>query len=168
MAITIRKAISKDVPEILNLWKGLMLHHQKLVRKNREKKPLLGLVPDARGKFRKWVGQWMKSDDGLVLVAEDKEARSGKKIVGYSLNFIKQGIPVFKVGLFGHMGDLFVKQGYRGKSISSRFKNAAWKWFRKKKMKYASISYYPENKDATEIYRKWGFLDYHIEMRRKL
>ena len=98
-----------------------------------------------------------------MLIAEIKN-----KPVGYSINYIKNNVRVYKLAKLGHMSDLYIKKGYRGKGIAKQFRDLAWSWFKKKGMKYIAIGAHAENKVAQKIYHKWGFFDYHIEMRRKL
>ncbi len=63
------------------------------------------------------------------------------------------------------MSDLYVKKGFRGMGIASAFKKEAFRWFRKKGVKYASIMFFVGNERAHKIYNKWGFFDFHMEMR---
>ena len=74
----------------------------------------------------------------------------------------------YKIKKIGYISDLFIIRNYRAKGISSRFKDEAIKWFKKKNIKHISIAVHRENKLAYSIYRKWGFLDYHIELRKKI
>lgn len=90
------------------------------------------------------------------------------KVAGFNLSFIKENIPIFSLDKFGNIGDLYVKKEFRGLGISTKFKNNAFKWFKSKGLKYASIQLWDKNKNAHNIYRKWGFEDSQIIMRRKL
>ena len=58
----------------------------------------------------------------------------------------------------------------KGRPIYSRNlnKDATYKWFRKKGVKTLSIKVYDANKFAHDIYKKWGFKNYHIELRKKI
>ena len=82
--------------------------------------------------------------------------------------FIKDNIPIFELKELGYFSDLYVKKQFRKLGISSKLRDEAIKWFKKKKMKYISIALYPDNKFAHSVYKKWGFMDYHIEMRREI
>lgn len=166
--ITIRKATIDDVPGLVPLWKQLMGYHVHLARKEPVRKALLAPHPDATTRWKRWIGKWIRSNlsgsrDGLVLIAE-----SNGTIVGYSMNYTKENIRAYAVAKVGYMDDLFVLPAYRGRRITSRFRSLVFAWFRKKHIKYASIGVHPTNPKAHSIYRKWGFFDYHIEMRRRL
>ena len=109
------------------------------------------------------VKKYIKRRNGLVLVAEDNG-----KIIAYNLNYIKNNIPIFLIEKIGYISGLYVDEKYRGKSISSEFSKKAFIWFKSKKIKDIEIAAYPQNKRAVSIYRKWGFKDYHLVLRRKL
>lgn len=157
----IRKAMLKEAPVIAGeLWKNGIIKHHKRYRVYRK---FIRHKKNARKMFEDFVRRNIRSPNGLVLVAEDKG-----KLVGYSLNYIKKDVPVFIPDKTGYLSDLFVKKEYRGKGISSGFKKRAIKWFRKKGIKIASIAAHTENKEARKIYSKWGFEEYHIELRKKI
>ncbi|MBU0758417.1 MAG: GNAT family N-acetyltransferase [Nanoarchaeota archaeon] len=160
----IRKANLKDAEEITALWKEFMETHAKnIIKKNPEQKKTLERKKNADFLFKKFLIKNIRSRNGLVLVAAD-----GNKMVGYSLNFIKDNIPVFAVEKIGHISDLYVAPEFRGKGISSKFKDMATDWFKKKGMTVASIEVYNENSYAHSIYNKWGFFDSHIELKKMI
>jgi GNAT superfamily N-acetyltransferase len=160
----IRKAKLSDAPAILELWKEFIKYHSEvLIKKEKRLIPHLKNKKDAPELFLKYVKKCIRSKNYLINVAED-----GNKLIGYSLLQIRNTIPIFKIEKTGHFCDLFVKKEYRGKKISSKFKEEAIKWFEKKGVKYLSIQVYPGNEHAHNIYKNWGFFDYHIEMRRKI
>jgi GNAT superfamily N-acetyltransferase len=160
----IRKAKISDAPEILGMWKEFMKYHtEDLVKKDKRLIPHLEKKKDAPEIFLKYAKRCIKSRNSVIYVAEEKD-----KLIALSLLEIKKTIPIFRIEKVGHFGVLFVKKEYRGKGISSRFKDEAIKWFRKKDIKYLSLMVYPGNEHARSIYKKWGFFDFHVEMRRKI
>ncbi len=162
MEFSVRKAAPEDMGRLAAMWRGLMGHHRRLAR-TRQQKGLTAAAKGAEGKWRRWAGKWMRSRDGLVLVAEH-----GGKIIGYSLNHVKANVPVYGIRKLGHMSDLFVEEGYRSKGVGKAFRDAAMAWFRKKGLGYVSIAAHATNKKAQALYRGWGFSDYHMELRKKL
>ena len=114
-------------------------------------------------KLLKYLKKNIQGRNGLVLVAEDNG-----KLIAYNLSYIKDNIPVFAMKKIGAIADLFVDEKYRGKGISSEFKKRVFEWFKSKKMKHVEIALYPQNKRAFSIYKKWGFKDYHIALRREI
>lgn len=160
----IRKAKLNDAPAILELWKEFMKYHEEdLIKKDKRLIPHLEKKKDAPKLFLEYVKGCISGKDSMINVAENKG-----NLVGYSLLQIKKTIPIFKLEKTGHIGDLFVKKQYRGKKISSMFKEKAMAWFKKNKVRYLSLQVYPGNEHAHNIYKHWGFFDFHIEMRRKI
>lgn len=165
MKIKIRKATLDDVDSIVSMWHGLMRHHRELVKRDKIRKPWHVPASDAEAHFRRWVKKWIRSPNGLVLVAE-----ADGDIAGYALNQIKDKgtIPVYRIQKLGYMSDLYVKPGYRGKGISSRLKTTVFQWFRKNGVTYVDIGFHVGNTRAQKIYRLWGFAEYTTTMRRKV
>jgi GNAT superfamily N-acetyltransferase len=160
--ITIRKASLKDLPVILGMWKEFMTEHDSVVLKEN---PRLGAhIARKKGAGiveRKFVQKKIRSRNAMVFIAEVY-----RKPAGYCLIYIEKRAPVFKIEKTGHIGELFVKKGFRGMKISSKFRDEAIKWFKKGGIEYISITVYKENRDAHSIYKKWGFHDYIITMQK--
>jgi len=162
--ITIRKAKLKDVKTIVDLSSEFIKYHDKVILKNNPKlKPYLKKKKNIDALFRKFVIKNIRSRNGLVLIAED-----GEKPIGYSLNYIKNNIPVFAIEKIGYVSDLYVDKKYRGKKVSSRFKDEVFKWLKKRGIKHVSICAYVDNHFALKVYKKWGFVDFHTELRMKV
>jgi ribosomal protein S18 acetylase RimI-like enzyme len=160
----VRKAKVKEVLAIVMLWKEFVKEHGQLIVSIEQKiKPYIELKKDAHKNFGSYLKKCIYSKNALVLVVVDKE-----KVVGYSLNLIRMNIPVFKVEKLGYFSDLYIKKEYRRKGFASKFKEETIKWFKSKGIKHASIMVWPQNKFAYKIYKKWGFIDQHLEMRLKL
>ena len=162
--IKIRKAKLIDVPIVVRLWKEFMNIHKTIVTKKSPKfKEYLQLKKGADIKFRTFLKKNINSRNGLVLVAELRN-----KIIGYNLSFIKPNIIVYKIEKLGHISDLYVRKEFQGKGIASKFKNETLKWFKKKKIKTITLMVNNSNLYAHSIYKKWGFKDFHQEMRKKI
>ena len=89
-------------------------------------------------------------------------------IVGYNLVQIKSTIPIFKNKKVGHLADLYMQKEFRGQGLSTKLRDASMRWFKKNNVKSISINVYPDNPHAYKIYKKWGFFEYKIEMRKKI
>ncbi len=160
----IRKARLKDVPGIVDLWKEFIREHDRVVLNNNPKlKPYMKKRKNAQDIFIGILKNNIRSGNGLVLVAE-----SGGKLAGYGIFRINKGHPVFSIERIGCISDIFIKKGFRGKGISSLFRDDAIKFFRKKGIKHLSLQVFSANSHAHEIYRKWGFQDYLIDMRKPI
>lgn len=162
--MTIRQAKLKDVGEVVSLWENFMDEHDKIIlKKNPRLKAYLVRKKNAAGIFRKFIQKNIKSKNAVVYIAE-----VDGKSAGYCLVFIKDNIAVFNLKKIGYISDLFVKKDYRGRGISSKFMDAAIRFVKNKKIKHISLVVKKDNKSAYSVYKRWGFLDYHIEMRKRL
>jgi GNAT superfamily N-acetyltransferase len=160
----IRKAKLSDVNGICVLWEQFMREHDRIIlRKSPFKKELRQRKAAAKTDFRKHVQKNIRSPLGSVLVAAD-----GKKLVGYSLIYIRKHIPIYAIEKVGYISDLYVKAEYRNRKLSSQFKEKALDWFKSKKLKFAAIAYHAENTRAESIYSHWGFFVDHSERWKKL
>lgn len=141
-----------------------MEEHDKIIlMKNPKLKPYLKRKDNSQDIMKEFIQKNIKSKNAVVYIAEIEG-----KLVGYCLICIKDNIAIFNLKKIGYISDLFVKKGYRGKGISSEFMDAASKWLKNRKINHISLVVKKDNKSAYSIYKKWGFLDYHIEMRKRL
>ena len=160
--ILISKATAKDIPFIVEIWEEFMQEHDEiLVKENPKLESYLTKNKDAPKNYKKFVQKHIKSKNGVVYMAEVDGTT-----VGYTLMFVKDEIPIFKIKKIGFGSDLYVKKGFRGMNVSSKLSAQSIKWLKKKGIKCVSLTLYNDNKLAHSIYKKWGFFDYKIEMRK--
>jgi ribosomal protein S18 acetylase RimI-like enzyme len=160
----IKTATIDDIEIIVDIWNSFLDEHDGIVT---GRNPLLKDMNERRDEacvmYENFLKSNVESQDGKVLIAEE-----GKAIAGYSLGYIKDEIPIFKLRRYGYISDLFVKKEFRGQGVSTRLMDAMIRWFKDKGAQYASIGFYADNHEAHEIYRKWGFFDYKIEARKRI
>lgn len=160
----IRKARLSEVPGVGRLWVEFRKDHDSIVTAgNRNFESYIIYKKGAEKMFEKLVRKTIHSKNGSVMVAEEDG-----KLVGYTLFFAKKGTPIFRNEVFGYISDLFVKKDFRGRGISSLFKEEATRFFRKKGIKHMSLMVFATNGNAHGVYSRWGFQDYHIEMRKEI
>lgn len=159
-----RKAKAADAPLLAKLWKDFMREQTKILLK---RNPDVGkhslLKPNAYLSSEKHFYSLIKDKNTCIYLAEDNG-----EVVAYSVLQIRKTLPIFRVQRVGHFSDLYVRPKYRGRGITSKFKEEAIKWFKSQKITELSIRVFDGNEPAHSIYKKWGFFDYHIELRRKL
>jgi len=164
MAITIREANLKDVPQIVELWIKFMGEHDEIViHGNPEFKEHVAKDTSVGESYRIFLQSHIESTEGVVFMAMKESA-----IIGYILIFIKDEIPIYKNKRLGYIGDLYIKKDFRSQGLSSKLKDKSLEWFKKKEVKFIAVPVSPSNKQAYSVYKKWGFLDYTIEMRREI
>jgi len=118
---------------------------------------------DAFEKIRDYFRRSIHSKNATIFIAEFEGT-----IAGYCLITLKKTILIFKIEKMGYVSDLFVKEEFRGKEVSSKLKEEAFRWFREKGITHTSICVDPYNDQALSIYRKWGYREFMVEMRMKI
>jgi len=159
----IREASIKDVSSIVTLWSEFMSEHDEMVlSKNEKLKNYTPKKDNASNNYREFISKHIKQGTGTIFLAEEEE------IIGFILLIIKDEIPIFKIEKIGYGSDLFIKKEYRNQKISSKLMDEAIKWFKKKNIRYISLGLYCDNKHAHSVYKKKGFFDYKLEMRKEI
>ena len=160
----IKEANLSDVPKIADLWIEFMKEHDNIIINENPKLKEFEIKDNNRdGSYKEFLNSHMESKDGTVFIAENNG-----EIVGYALIFIKDEIPIYKNKKIGCASDLYVKKNFRNKGISSKLRDKSIEWFKEKGIKFLSTPMYPDNKFVHSLFKKWGFFDYKIEMRKKI
>ncbi len=95
-------------------------------------------------------------------------AEVDSKSAGFLILEIEKKPEVYRTKRLGFVHDLFVTKQFRGKGISTALKNYAITYFKKRGIKHVKISANVYNRRAREIYRKWKFFDYMVDMRLRI
>jgi GNAT superfamily N-acetyltransferase len=157
----IRKAKLKDVATVVELEKELMDNQVELVGKySPEHSRGLRLKKDSPKIIESFVRRMIRSKNGLVLLAEIDDYP-----VGYLILMIRKNIPVFQLENLGEITDIYVRPDFVGTGVSTRMKEEAFAWLKKKGIKKVTLNMFPDNKHAFNIYTKWGFSPFMQEMR---
>jgi ribosomal protein S18 acetylase RimI-like enzyme len=162
--VEIRKAQMVDLPALVQMWNEFSREHEQLVaRKTKAFASFYKRTEDALDRTERFFRKNIMARNAAVLIAE-----AGGVAAGYLIVSIKKNPPVYKIDRMGYIDSLFIRKSFRGAGISSRFKEIAVDWFRKKGLAYMSLNVAPQNAHAHSIYRGWGFDEHQIEMRMKI
>jgi ribosomal protein S18 acetylase RimI-like enzyme len=155
--IDIVRAEERHIPDIGKLWLEFMRFHQDI---DPIFTPREGAVP---GFEENQVQRLIKSDDGLVLVALDKE-----QVVGYSLSEIKGPSPGLKSKKFGYIHDMAVTASYRRAGIGEKMLGEAIKWFSSKNIDRVELEITAKNQVAASFWKKHRFTIYMHKLYRQI
>jgi len=144
----IRKAVSEDLPAVIELWTELMDFH-------RDIDPLFTRSAIAADNFLKYVGESMETDDSELFVADV----SGK-LVGYLLANVSKYPPVFVQERYGEISDAAVTASFRRQGIGEALVAAAAHWFREKGLTRMEMRLLNTNPVSTAFWEKMGFVPY--------
>jgi len=155
--VEIIKAEEQHIPYIGKLWLEFIRFHQDI-------DPIFTLCDDALSGFEKeMVRRLMKSPDGLVLVALDKE-----RAVGYSLSEIKGPSKGLKRDNYGYVHHIAVTANYRRRGIAEKMLDEIMKWLQSKNLERVELDITTRNQVAYSFWEKHGFVDYMRTLYRKI
>jgi len=155
--ITVRTATKSDLPDLIDLWRGLMDYHQQLDPK------LFPLKKNAKSIIKKFFIKNIKRNNALVLIAKDKT-----NPIGYLMGFIRDYPPVYVEDKIGYLSDGFIISDYRKKGIMKRMISQAKTFFKNKKMKHIYLRSDTINQSGWKSWEKIGFKEECKEMYLKL
>ena len=157
----IRKAKLKDIDLILNFEKKLFKSADDIMKKYCPEHFIeYRLKKDYGEILSEYIKGRIYSKNDAIFIAE-----VNGKPVGHMVVSIKKNHPIFKMEKYGRINSVYVEELFRGKSISSKLKDEAYKWFKKKDIHRVSLNVIPENEKALRAYKKWGFSTSLLEMR---
>lgn len=162
--IEIRKAKLRDVENISKMRKDFMKTQLNIMKRSSpEHINDFDEKTNSQKIFKNFLKRQIFSKNGLVLIAE-----CDKKIAGFAFFIIQKNIPLFKLDKYCEILDMYVKEEFIGKGISTRIKESALKWCKTKGISKIALRVLPNNSHAKGIYKKWGFSDFLIEMRMNI
>jgi len=146
--ITIRKATTKDVSAIVELWKELMDYHKKL-------DPIWTRSASGHERFAEFLTQHINSNDSCAFVAMD-----GKNPVGFCLIKISNYPPALEKQQYGELTNIAVTKKYRRRGIGKKLIKKVRQWCAKRGISRIEARYSMANKTSTEFWAKVGFRPY--------
>ncbi len=153
MQIITRKATLKDLEQLKKFQQGL-------VKFERPFDPTLKKGEIEYYDLQKLLG----SAEAYVVVAEIE-----KKVIGCGFGEIRNDdLSYTNISKFGYVGLMYVEEKYRGEGAGRMIIESVINWFKEKKISEVRLKVYANNKNAIEAYRKNGFQDFVLEMRKTL
>lgn len=117
--------------------------------------------------------KWLKSKLGLELKRQLKSkncvffiAEEGNKIIGYSAGEIETTPAYYLPPKRGHLFNIYISRKFRGHGLGKKLAGLVLKWFDQKKIKWIRLCVYSSNVTAYKFYRKLGFRDHIVDMKR--
>lgn len=156
-AMLIRKATIKDSESIISLMKELIDLHAGFDSSYKR------FSEYSKEDLRTYIDETADSKDKIILIAED-----GKKILGYFIGEITEAPYYSKEKKIGVVADTVVDPRNRATGILTAMLEEAQKWFAKKKVNFVELSVDARNSDAIAAWRKLGFENYKLRLRKSL
>ena len=155
--IKIIRAEEKHVTAIGQLWLEFIRFHADI-------DPIWTPIDDPiPGMAENHLRRFMKSEDSLVLVAQDE-----KRVVGYSLSEIKGFTPGARRGKYGYVDTMAVTASYRCSGIGEKMFAEIVKWFQSSGIKRVEIQTASQNVVGNSFWQKQGFTIFQHNLYKNL
>ncbi len=154
--VTIRRAKSRDMAVITELWKQLSQEHADLDDR-------YALRSEAEIVWARWAGQRLRDDASIVLVAE-----SGTDCIGYLLGHADEAQPIFVQRSYATITDVFVTPEFRHKGVGSKLLEEALAFFKSRDLGHVRLNVLTKDKKGRAFYEKHGFGDFVDRMWKTL
>ena len=128
-------------------------------RYNKSLKPMR----QSRETYLAYLESDLESKDRAIFIAIERG-----EPVGIITGRIYRTLPVKVHRRYGHMSNLFVQPPHRKKGIGTALFSEVLKWFRDNGIKDVRLGVYAKNASARDLFRKFKFREYVIEMKKHL
>ncbi len=151
----IRKASKDDLETVLRFAGEMARMHHGLDKYYK--------VPEDYKSLPEDLEQELADPNTLTLIAEDSGSPIG--YIRVSAEDAPQYVAPKKIGM---VYDLFVDEAHRREGVGEKLFNEALEWLRAKNIKHIELSVDARNADAMAVWKKFGFFEYKVRMRKDL
>jgi ribosomal protein S18 acetylase RimI-like enzyme len=152
----IRKAKIGDVPRIAEMGVDFNRYLDNIER-------YYPLSKDMKRLFLDYFRKNVYSSQSFLLVAVE-----GEKIFGFALAKIRKTPLMWDERLYGEITHMYFEKKYQRRGLSDKFISHIYKWFKEKKIKEVELTVLEKNQQAINAWKKYGFRDYYMRLRRKI
>ncbi len=153
-SMEIRKAGLRDYEQIRDMQTNFLFEEYKRFDKDINKNYPKTYMP-------KRIKKNLKSKNIVYFVAQDKN-----KAVGFIGGEIEKAHAFWRFKKVGYLFQLYVIPSYRRKGLGKKLTKAILDWFKKRKIKWIKLHVYSNNPRAHSLYKKLGFKDFMIELKK--
>jgi ribosomal protein S18 acetylase RimI-like enzyme len=121
--------------------------HQQLLDPQR-----YGLVDDLKANYRRWFGKLAEDPRMVVLVAEEDHA-----ILGFLLGSVEKEAPIYRVGEYAIIHDVWVNEAYRQRGVGAALIKAAQTHFASMGMRQMRVETVVQDRVARHLLESCGF-----------
>jgi GNAT superfamily N-acetyltransferase len=154
--LEIFKASEEDLNELTGLFRRYMEYHRQIDE-------YFSCKRNASELWTKYMKGVLQDENQIVCCAV-----TDGKIVGYITGKIRNRAPVYRIEKVGLIGDAYVLPEHRRKKVFTQLLDEILHWMRKKEVEYVEHPVASKNKLGSEVWRKSGFEDSLVFMRKKI
>jgi len=158
--MTIRRAQTKDKKQLYKLFWGLHVgyHREDLLT---GETAILARYKNPKKTLKKEFDNYFKGKKYTIFVAEES-----KKLIGYICGSVQR-----KTGKVynkeGHIEDLYIVKERRNKGVGTKLIEVMINEFSKLKCTHLSIASYSQNIKAISLYRRLGYKDHILILKKR-
>jgi GNAT superfamily N-acetyltransferase len=156
---TVRPYDTRDLSAVVRLVRELQAHEAVLFDRMKPAQAMGAWYIDL-------LEKWNREEDGTLLVAEEKG-----EVVGYATiltNVVEDGTGDEVSYAYAYVGDLVTSETVRGRGIGKLLLEECERRARLAGRDELRITVLAKNERARDVYRRFGFDDLLIDMRKKL
>lgn len=161
--MTIRPATPDDVDGVIPLVAGITAFHQ-------QRDPARYCYrPDVVENYRNWLRMRATDETSVFLVAEREASAAGAgRLVGFLVATTEREIPIYCIGRFGFIHDLWVDEDYRNEGIARQMVTLAIERFRTIGVEQIRLDVLIANEPAQALFKSCGFRSSTVTMLHEL
>ena len=144
-SIEIIKAEQGHIPQIMELWRRLMLYHADF-------DPWCELLENAEQQYSEFIAKAIEDDRSLFLLAVEDD-----KTVGYIYGNIRENPPVIREYRQFYLEDMFVRPEYRGRGIGKILLDKTIEWVKAKNIEKIQLDVHLKNPRGYNFWKECGF-----------
>ena len=141
----IRVALPEDVVAISRMWLKFMDYNSKFDQSFQVKSKIVG-------RFARELQQRLDDPNYRLAVAE-----IGDELAGYCLSYVSRKPYFFRLGKFGFVGDLFIREEYRRRGYGKLLVDDAHAFFKRKKVSQIELLVAQSNVNTIKFWEKLGY-----------
>lgn len=154
--LLVRKANNKDIERLIVLQKQMARYHHGL-------DSIWSSSVGGDDVLKKTITKLLRrGKDFLFLVLE-----CDGRLVGYATAEIKNTSPVYAIKKLGHIGSVFVEKRYRKLGLATLAIEAFMSWFKENKITEVTLLVDVKNPLGVNAWKKLGFAEWRLVLRRK-
>ena len=151
----VRPAGRRDRDRLVELWLGLLAHHEPL-------DPHYRVRPGSEPEWRRLVDGLLAGDDTAVFVFEQDGA-----LLGFVTVQVERASPVLVERSRAEITDLMVEPGARRRGVGRALAEAAAGWIRERGVEGTIVRVAAHNPEAQGFWRALGFSDFMDVLQRR-
>lgn len=156
----VRPAKSEDVAAVLPMVRRIAAFHQAL-------DPAKYTYRSDPGEmYRDWLKRKTTDPRAVFLVADVSRAGETPRIAGFLIGTVEAEIPIYTLGEFGFVHDVWVEEAYRGEGIGKQLVMEAIERFEQMGLEQIRLDVLVANDPAKNLFESCGFRPSITEMLR--